>query len=237
MSEILTFSADEVAPDRTAVFTHQDIPADATVSADVEEILRAAQALFLESAEPVGIMSEIAGPDFEYVYNGEGRNEPSTPVADIFVQADDLILFALTLGERISREIEERFASNDFALACMLDSVASAAADKMVHKAEGGCVEFLSSRGRVTAATRVLSYSPGYCGWHISGQKRLFGFLRPEQIGVLLRKSFLMEPLKSVSGVMIAGPGEIHRFQNSYHYCMACETHGCRERIRTLLAE
>ena len=85
--------------------------------------------------------------------------------------------------------------------------------------------------------TALLRYSPGYCGWHVSGQKRLFEFLQPQQIGITLRESFLMQPLKSISGVMIAGPIDIHRFKNDYPFCERCETEGCRERIRALAGE
>ena len=235
MSEIITFTAESVAPARNAVFQNQGIPPDAVVSSDIEDLLLAARGLFMETAKAVGILAEVSRSDFEYVYTGEGRNEPRTPVGDIFSRADHLMLFALTLGEGVCREIEQRFQSNDFALACMLDSVASTAADKMVREAEGCCTKLLSSNGCAAPATRVLSYSPGYCGWHISGQKRLFDFVNPQQIGISLRESFLMEPLKSVSGVMVCGPVEIHDFPDTYHYCMECETHGCRERIRALL--
>jgi hypothetical protein len=76
-----------------------------------------------------------------------------------------------------------------------------------------------------------LRYSPGYCGWHISGQRKLFDFLKPETIGISLRESHLMEPLKSVSGVVIVGPAGIHAFQDEYPFCERCKTHGCRERI------
>ena len=56
----------------------------------------------------------------------------------------------------------------------------------------------------------VLRYSPGYCGWHVSGQINLFNTLTPEKIGITLGESCLMNPLKSVSGVLVAGPPNIH---------------------------
>ena len=237
MTEIMTFLTDELTPNREVVLSHQGIPPGKVVPKQIEALCTRAFDLALKTAAPVGILSEISKSDFATVYRGEGRNEPDTPVGDIFSHAHDLALFALTLGKRISQEIEERFASNDFALACMLDSVASAATDRMAETAQNHVREVLSQKGRTTPATGVLRYSPGYCGWHISGQRKLFEFLRPEQIGISLRDSFLMQPLKSVSGVVISAPREIHSFEDSYPFCNKCETHGCRERIRTLLAE
>jgi hypothetical protein len=40
-----------------------------------------------------------------------------------------------------------------------------------------------------------------------------------------------MEPLKSVSGVIAAGPAEIHDFEMTYSFCRDCVTKSCRERI------
>lgn len=237
MTEIMTFSTEQVVPDRDAVFQNQGIPAGKVVTEEVQALYVTARDLLSDVAERAGILAEISEPDFEVVYHGEGQNEPTSPVGDIFNRADDLALFAVTLGEHVSREIDERFKANDFALGCMLDSVASAAADKLAEIAQDRFFEILSGKGQIVPATGVLRYSPGYCGWHISGQKKLFEFLRPERIGISLRESFLMQPLKSVSGVMIAGRREIHDFRDSYPFCNQCRTHGCRRRIRALLAD
>ncbi|HUU96952.1 MAG TPA: vitamin B12 dependent-methionine synthase activation domain-containing protein [Phycisphaerae bacterium] len=237
MSEILTFSTDETRPDRAAVFENQGIPAGAGVTQDVKALYDAALRLLGEVAAPRGMFTEMSKTDFAVVYSGEGRNEPRTPIGDIFGRADDLALFAVTLGERVGREITQRFQSNELALGAMLDSAASAAADKLAELVETRFGEALPADGRGATSTGVLRYSPGYCGWDISGQKKLFEFLHPERIGIALRESFLMEPLKSVSGVLIAGPKEIHDVEMSYPFCDRCDTRGCRERIRALLAE
>jgi hypothetical protein len=237
MNEILTFSTDETRPDRAAVFENQGIPAGAGVTQDVEALYEAALRLLNELATPRGIVAPISKAEFEVVYDGQGRNEPRTPVADIFGRADELALFAVTLGERVGERITNCFRSNELALGAMLDSAASAAADKLAEVVETRFSQALLADGRGGTSTGVLRYSPGYCGWDISGQKKLFEFLHPGRIGIALRESFLMEPLKSVSGVLIAGPKEIHDVEMSYEFCDRCESRGCRERIRALLAE
>ncbi len=236
MTELLTFSADQVAPDRTAVLTQQGIPTGRVIPAETEALYTQAVHLLAEVVAPVGILQEVSRSEFEVIYHGEGLNDPQTPVADIATRADRLALFAVTVGQRVSAEIQERFGSNDLALAAMLDSAASAAADKSAQLAETRFREALSNRGQTAPDTSVLSYSPGYCGWDISGQKKLFAALKPERIGIALRDSFVMEPLKSITGVIIAGPREIHSFPASYPFCSRCEARGCRDRIRALLA-
>ncbi len=241
MTEHFTLSGEEVIPSREAVFENLGIPLGKTVGEHIEELLTSTLELFKSVAAPAGMLVEISKADFANVYSGDGLNEPRTPVQDISSRADALGLFVVTLGKGISQEISERFQSNDFAVGSMLDSVASASADRLAEQTESRFAALLAQPEQATpqgrfSAPAVLRYSPGYCGWHISGQGKLFDFLCPGQIGISLRDSFLMEPLKSVSGVVIAGAEGIHDFPTSYPFCNRCETFGCRERIRALSA-
>ena len=191
---------------------------------------RAALAEYLELARPVGVQEEIVAAEFEAVFAGEGQNDPAAPLGGIFPRAARLALFAATLGPDVSRRIAERFAAQDFALGAVLDAVASVAADGMVTVLEQRFAERPEAGESGGAAPAVLAYSPGYCGWHVSGQKRLFARLQPAEAGITLRPSCLMEPLKSVSGVLVAGAPEIHRFEDRFSFCEACATHACRAR-------
>lgn len=236
MNEIVTFAADEMTPDGGLVLAHQGIPAGARVSAKIAALRKSATALLMDVAVPVGIVAEIPKEAFADVYRGAGLNEPATPVGDIYGRADRLALFVVTLGKAIGREIEERFRSNDLAVGSMLDSAASVAADVLAGAAEARFRASLPDGGPGAARTVVMRYSPGYCGWHLSGQRALFDTLRPQRIGVVLRDSFLMDPLKSVSGVMIAGPADAHSFEAVYPFCSECASRGCRERLRAAAA-
>ncbi len=237
MREIIEISVNDVKPDRDDVLKMQGIPPGNSLSEKVETLLKRAMDLFLEFAQPVAIVSDISIPEFAEVYSGEGLNEKKTPLDEIFKKADSLALFALTIGEKVSQKIDELFAANEFALGSMLDSVASAGTDKTADSVDEYFLNQLSEKGRITPFTGMLRYSPGYCGWHTSGQKKLFGFLHPEDIGITLLDSFLMKPLKSISGVMVVGKKEIHIFDDSYPFCSECRSHSCRDRIRALFGE
>jgi hypothetical protein len=231
---ILTFSTADVSPDRSAVFENLGIPPDTVVPEHIEGLYGAAAKVLAETVTPVGVLADISKSDFGIVYRGEGRNEPQSPVADIFERAEHLALFAATLGGQTSEAIGGCFESQDFALACVLDAMASAAADKTAELAEQRFGEMLRERGWTTPDGAALRYSPGYCGWDITSQKKLFEYLQPQQIDVTLTDSCLMQPLKSVSGAIIAGPRTIHQFPPSYSFCTRCETHSCRARLRAL---
>ena len=113
----------------------------------------------------------------------------------------------------------------------MLDGYASEGVERAADQLERAYVDWLSSEGRLEADSGTLRYSPGYCGWHVSGQRKLFRYLVPEDAGISLRESCLMQPLKSISGVIITGRRAIFDFENTFDFCEECSTWTCRERI------
>lgn len=236
MTDVVSISASDVHPDREIALEYQGIPPGQAVPPHIQQLYDSALEAVLEAAEPQAVVCEISRDEFAQVFEGEGNNAPRTPVGDIFPLAEHLFLFAVTLGDQVSNVIRRCFKHNDFAAGSMVDAVASVAADTSADMIERRIAEDLRAAGRATADTGVLRYSPGYCGWHVSGQGKLFDYLKPGQIGLTLGASFLMQPLKSVSGVVIAAPKKIHSFAPSYDFCAQCETHSCRERIRILLA-
>ncbi len=71
-------------------------------------------------------------------------------------------------------------------------------------------------------------YSPGYCGWNVEEQHKLFQFMPYNYCGIRLTPSALMDPVKSISGFI--GIGENVKF-NPYT-CGLCEMKDCMYRKR-----
>lgn len=70
-------------------------------------------------------------------------------------------------------------------------------------------------------------FSPGYCGWHVSEQHKLFSlFPAPEPCGVRLTPSALMMPIKSVSGIIGLG-SHVRRMD---YTCGLCDYLQCYKR-------
>ncbi len=233
-NEIINYSLLDIEPDRVAIFETQGIGPGVKPSARVIKLYYSAVELFMKLAEPIGIIHEISIPEFARVYEGEGLNEADTPLQHIFEQASHLALFGATIGLQVSEKIAQLLEDGDLSMGYMLDSAASFCADKAAAAAEQFFLESLLQEGRAGDSTVVLNYSPGYCGWHISGQGKLFQYLKPQTIGITLNKSYLMMPIKSVSGVLVAGERKIHAFKNNYPFCKECGTKTCRERIKSL---
>ncbi|MDH4156614.1 MAG: hypothetical protein OEW00_05000 [candidate division Zixibacteria bacterium] len=223
-----------VMPSIDTVLKGQGIPGGATDDERVMALARKSLLIYKRLCQPTGLVRDISKTDFDSVYHGEGRNEAHTPLMDIYPIADSLALFAITVGGDVSDDIARLFEANDFALGAMLDTTASEGAEMATRFIENHYRQCLKNQDRFDSSSGMLSFCPGYCGWHVSGQKRLFEVLRPGHIGIELNASFLMQPLKSVSGVLVAGPKRIFDFDDDYAFCNACGTHTCRERIKAV---
>ncbi|MBD3232291.1 MAG: hypothetical protein GF315_01060 [candidate division Zixibacteria bacterium] len=231
MREIIEIDAGQISPSIESVLKCQGIPENAIPDTRILRLAEEAISLFEEHGRPKAILREITKKDFENIYRGEGKNAEETPIESIYNSSDFLALFAVTVGEDISTLISRLFQENDFAQGSMLDSVASESAEKSAQTVEAIYENYLRQRDSFPDSYGILRFSPGYCGWHLSAQKKLFDFLNPEEIGITLRESCLMEPLKSISGVIIVGMKEIFKFEDNYWFCAECEDHSCRERI------
>ncbi len=234
MRQIIEMTAAEVLPDPQGVSQLLGRAEPAPPNTRTAEVLETAIGSFREHASPLGLFASVSVEEFSAIYRGDGRNELHTPLDEIYARADHLALFAVTLGAAISSQIADLFACNDFALAAILDAAASDGTERAAERVENRYREQLRDPAATPSEPAILRYSPGYCGWHMSGQKTLFEYLQPEEIGIRLRESFLMEPLKSISGVMVAGKADIHVFDDTYPFCAECTAHGCRQRIRSV---
>ena len=140
----------------------------------------------------------------------------------------------MTIEEEICQEISRQFSIGEYALGSMIDTVASEGTEMTAQAVEDFYRGHLQAINRFDSGSGILRFSPGYCGWHISGQKKLFQSLHPEDIGIELNQSYLMRPIKSISGIIITGRNEIFRFDDSFSFCADCATHSCRERIEAI---
>lgn len=234
MRKIFNISVDEIIPPIGSVLAAQGIPLHLKPDERTIHLAQEAILLFRRNAQPIGIIMEISRNDFDDVYIGDGKNATDSPIEHIYKLADDLALFAITIDQSICTEISKLFERNDFALGSMLDAAASEGAELMAQGIENFYRKHLEKIGRFDNKRGVLRFSPGYCGWHMSAQKKIFNTLHPEDINIDLNSSFLMNPLKSISGIIISGQKEIFEFEDTFSFCKDCVTHECRDRIKTI---
>ncbi len=234
MRRLTRFPAVEVAPLRADVLRRMEMPAGAAISPELDAILDSALVRFLDLADPVGLVEPVSYEEFVSIYEGEGRNASPAPLEAIAARAERLALFVATVGRPLSDEIGRAFVAADPAFGLVLDALASEGAIRLAYRLGAEALEASRHAGRVSGEAVVLPYSPGYCGWHLSGQRSLFAAINSDSIGVSLGRGCLMSPIKSVSGVLVAGPPQVHRFRPDYAFCDACATRDCLSRMASV---
>ena len=137
-------------------------------------------------------------------------------------KADSVAFFLCTAGAEIGARSRKYMAEGDPLKGYIYDMLGSitvdAAADMMQSQLEKNIV---SSGKKITNR-----YSPGYCGWHVSEQHKLFRLLPDNYCGVRLTDSALMHPIKSISGIIGIGKN-VRYIQNT---CNLCEMKQCSYR-------
>ncbi len=227
MRSLIRFSFEDVRPSPDDVLRRLGVPADVEPSVALRDLMAEAAFRTADAVDARGVILPIDVEGFAKIHRGEGENAPEGPLDRIYPRARRLALFVATIGERLEKEIAAKFRDGDPALACVLDAHASSAMN--------AAVDALASRFATPGdGERVLPYSPGYCGWSLTGQRALFAAVDAGEIGVTLTPSCLMAPIKSVSGVLVAGDAATHRFRPDFPFCEECESHDCIPRMASV---
>ena len=233
MREIVPFAKHEAVPEAREVLAAQGLPEEYELAPRLRRILDEAMSTAATLVEARAVSEDLSADRFASVLAPLGVPVDDLAVGRVYPRAEGLALFVATLGEALPARIRHLFDEGALAEAWMLDAVASAGADLLADRLAERFRHALVVRGMDDV--RVLPYSPGYCGWPTRGQRPLFDALRPEEIGVTLNDSCLMSPIKTVSGVLVAGPGEAHRFRPNFPFCHDCQTHECGPRMASAL--
>lgn len=131
-------------------------------------------------------------------------------------------LFICTAGAQIGEKSKEFMAQGDLMEGYILDVIGSVTVEAAIEKIQKMFEEELINRG-LRMANR---YSPGYCGWALNEQKQLFSLFPGNHCGISLSDSCLMDPAKSVSGVIGFGKS----VQKTAYECQMCELETCMYR-------
>jgi hypothetical protein len=128
-------------------------------------------------------------------------------------------LFVCTAGGEIGIRSRNTMKEGDLLEGYIYDVIGSeaveAVADLMQDDMEG---EMRLSGKKITNR-----FSPGYCGWDVAEQHKLFSLMTDNYCGIRLNPSALMDPVKSVSGII--GIGE--KVKRLPYTCKLCDMKDC----------
>lgn len=141
-----------------------------------------------------------------------------------FKKCESLSIITVSLGNKISDEIRELMDSGDILAGFILDKIASEIVEQYADKIE----EMISNLCNTQNLKITNRYSPGYCGWDVKEQQKLFALLPEKFCGISLTDSSLMIPIKSISAVIGIGKNA----EKKDYQCSICDIEFCYKRER-----
>ena len=158
----------------------------------------------------------------EVVINGGERLQVGATIATLMKSSQRFVLFAATAGAAFQAYQDRLKAEGDILKCFIADVIGSCIAEKA-----GDYMERLLEK-ELGGERHTNRMSPGYCGWHLSGQKTLFRLMGEHPCGISLSEVCLMTPIKSISGVIGIGP----EVDEKKYGCQFCELETCYKRKR-----
>ncbi len=137
--------------------------------------------------------------------------------------ASRFAFFICTAGKTISEKSVSLLKGDNPVLGYVYDILGSAITESAADKMQS----FLQKEAEKTGEKITNRYSPGYCRWSVEDQHKLFSLFGESPCGVRLTHSALMEPVKSISGVIGIGRNVEYR----EYQCTLCFSENCVYRI------
>lgn len=131
-------------------------------------------------------------------------------------------IFTATIGPGIEKKSKQYMSNGDILEGYIWDAFGSDAVEKVCDILEEKLIQVLASQN-LNITNR---YSPGYCGWNVTEQQKLFSFLPKDFCGIQLSESSLMTPIKSVSGLIGIG----RNVERTEYQCSICDIEMCIRR-------
>ncbi len=132
---------------------------------------------------------------------------------------ESVAIFACTAGTGIGDYSKELMHDGDFIKGYIADVVGSEIVESAMDKIQNE----LEQQMKYHQLHVTDRYSPGYCGWSVAEQHKLFSFFPNDFCGISLTPSSLMHPIKSVSGVIGIGPN----VRRKGYLCKKCDMVNC----------
>lgn len=134
-------------------------------------------------------------------------------------KSEAVAVFLATAGDRLGIMSRQAMKEGDLLKGYVYDIIGSEVADG----AAGIMQDELEKTIKAGGEKITNRYSPGYCGWNVAEQHKLFRLMPANFCGISLNDSALMSPEKSVSGFI--GIGREVKFND--YTCGLCDMEDC----------
>ncbi len=155
----------------------------------------------------------------------ENQKFDSGKIINVNLRDSETIGFLVaTIGKAIGNFYQSLMNENDILKGYILDRIASELVEMIGDKTEQKLKEYLEQY-ELKITNR---YSPGYCGWNVSDQQKLFALLPENFCGISLNENSMMFPVKSISAVIGIGKN----VERKNYQCSICDIDYCYKRER-----
>jgi hypothetical protein len=131
-------------------------------------------------------------------------------------------VFIVTAGGEYDHYLKQLRENGDIVNEFLADAVGSEIAEATVRYV----MKEIADEVEMLDFTITNPYSPGYCGWILKEQKKIFSLFSLDNFGVSLSESSLMSPIKSVSGIVGIGKDVL----KLPYTCEICTMKNCYKR-------
>lgn len=145
----------------------------------------------------------------------------STQLPKILRKSDAVTILLVTAGRKVTDESRRLMAAGKMTQALAVSAVGSAMVVDLMKELTHQVFQVAQQRGYGT----TLRVGPGYTGWHLNDQSTLFAFYEEKNIPVTLNHGVMMEPEKSLLGMVGMTPGG--KQAPEIEPCRICDLKGC----------
>lgn len=147
---------------------------------------------------------------------------PTPIISHALKKSERFYILLATVGPELDDWIHQKRDGGDVMEAFIADALGSTIVEAVLAYA----LPYLEKKLEASDVRISNSYSPGYCGWDVSEQQKLFSLLPKDFCGITLTESSLMLPIKSVSSVIGIGS----TITREEYGCAICQKKDCYKR-------
>jgi len=162
--------------------------------------------------------------DNENIKIGKIIFRPGSIITKALKKSDFYAVFVASAGEEFDILRQKIKKEDDILSYFILDSLGSVLAESVVTLLVKNLeTDMASKQLKITN-----NYSPGYCDWLLEEQKKIFELFPVDFCGVKLTDSFMMIPVKSVSGIIGIGTD----VKKTKYGCSICKNNNCIKNLK-----
>jgi hypothetical protein len=189
---------------------------------EVLEVILQLLSLLKREVQPryVYLISEgwIEGTSAVHIQNHILNTGPT--ISRLLEKSSSFAVFAATAGVEFEQITQEYKKKEDILVHYILDIMGTTIVEKVGDYMESKLEKLLPDM------LHTHRFSPGYCNWHLTEQRKIFSLLGDQPCGIILSDVCLMNPIKSISGIIGIGK----EVQTRKYACQYCELETCYKR-------